>query len=172
MLGHSLTVVTVKSELAAKLIDRDPVGARHELADIERLSREALRDLRAAVSDYRDVSLGTELASARTALTAAGIEAVLPTTTSGVPHDRAAFFAWVLREAVTNVIRHSGARHCVVDLQPDRLLVTDDGVGAASGDGGGNGLRGLRERARSVGATITAGPADGGFRVEARMPDA
>ncbi|MBX3079378.1 MAG: two-component sensor histidine kinase [Cryobacterium sp.] len=187
VLGHSLTVVAVKSELAAKLVERDPAGALNELADIERLSRNALTDLRAAVSNYREASLETELVAARRALAAAGIHATLPERTPDIPAQAASFFAWVIREGVTNVVRHSNARHCVIKVDSRHISITDDGTigGGSSTSGtakdGGNGLRGLRERAETVGATVSAGPIDAGgatgsemgdgFRLEATMPD-
>ena len=114
ILGHSLTVITVKAELAQKLMDVDTDRARAELADLERLSRDALADVRRAVEGYRELSLPGELARARTALAAAQIEAVLPNSTDDVPSERRELFAWTIREGVTNVIRHSGARHCSV----------------------------------------------------------
>ncbi|WP_284253017.1 sensor histidine kinase [Pseudolysinimonas kribbensis] len=97
-LGHSLTVVAVKSELARKLVSRDPVRAEAEIADIERLAREGLADLRAAVAGYRDVDLEAELASARTALAAAGITAHLPDDAAVVRPELRALFGWVVRE--------------------------------------------------------------------------
>lgn len=185
VLGHSLTVVAVKSELAAKLVDRDPARTRSELADIERLSRDALSDLRAAVSNYREMSLDTELVSAGRALAAAGIRIHMPSAAPEVPPEVANLFGWVIREGVTNVIRHSGARHCAIEISPRYVRVTDDGTGGETAEAragrviSGNGLRGLRERAASVGATISAGPLDsdpastegdgGGFRLEATV---
>ena len=107
ILGHSLTVITVKAELANKLMDVDPARARAELGDLERLSRDALADVRRAVEGYRELSLPGELARARMALEAAEIEADLPNSTDEVPSDKRELFAWTIREGVTNVIRHS-----------------------------------------------------------------
>lgn len=195
VLGHSLTVVTVKSELARRLVSLDPARAEAELDDIERLSRAALTDLRAAVAGYREMSLSTELAAAQTALAAADIEAHLPRNGEIVRPELRELFGWVLREGVTNVIRHSGARNCWVDLTADSLIVADDGRGmpmvgvvaagatgsgaaTASRDGSprsagagtaGNGLDGLVERARTAGARVVAGPSShGGFQVSVR----
>jgi two-component system, NarL family, sensor histidine kinase DesK len=173
-LGHSLTVVTVKSELARKLVARDPARAEAEIADIERLAREGLADLRASVAGYRDVDLATELASARTALAAAGIEAHLPDDVTRVRRELRPLFGWVVREGVTNVIRHSGARGCWIELGARRVLVRDDGAPAAGDEvstsstgPAGNGLRGLRERAEAAGARLRAGAAaHGGFELE------
>lgn len=170
-LGHSLTVVTVKSELARKLVSRDPAKAEAEIADIEQLAREGLADLRAAVAGYRDVDLASELASARTALAAAGIAAHLPDDAAVVRRELRPLFGWVVREGVTNVIRHSSARECWIELGAHRVVVRDDGTTAGtqasastnSTDGtGGNGLRNLRERAESAGARLQSGPHDGG----------
>jgi two-component system, NarL family, sensor histidine kinase DesK len=161
ILGHSLTVITVKAELANRLLDVDTERARAELADLERLSRDALADVRRAVEGYRELTLPGELARARTALAAAEIEAELPNSTDEVPSHLRELFAWTVREGVTNVIRHSGATRCTVRLGPDAAEVVDDGTGAsasaatsASGRNG-SGLVGLRERAAAVGGTVT-----------------
>ncbi len=116
ILGHSLTVITVKAELANRLLDVDPARARAELVDLERLSRDALADVRRAVEGYRDLTLPGELARAREALRAAEIDADLPKSTDEVPSELRELFAWTVREGVTNVIRHSGASRCTVRL--------------------------------------------------------
>jgi two-component system, NarL family, sensor histidine kinase DesK len=161
ILGHSLTVITVKAELANRLLDVDTERARAELADLERLSRDALADVRRAVEGYRELTLPGELARARTALAAAEIEAELPNSTDDVPTHLRELFAWTVREGVTNVIRHSGATRCSVRLWPDAAEVADDGTGASgarpgqAGTHAGSGLVGLRERAEAVGGTVT-----------------
>ncbi len=109
LLGHSLTVITVKSELARRVMASDPDRAAAEVADIERLSREALADVRATVAGYRGVTLAAEISSARSALAAAGVHADLPGAVDDVPGERRELFGWVLREGVTNVVRHSDA---------------------------------------------------------------
>ena len=114
LLGHSLTVVTIKAELAGRLMTLDPERALTEISDVERLAREALADVRAAVTGYREMSLTTELVSARIALGAAGIEADLPGEIGHVPAASTELFCWSVREGITNVIRHSGARRCRV----------------------------------------------------------
>lgn len=163
VLGHSLTVVAVKSELAGRLVERDPKRAIAEIADIEVLARTALADLRAAVSSYREVNLDSELATARTALDAAGIQSHLPLDGSVVQSELRPLFGWALREGVTNVIRHSQATECWVDLKRSSLTVRDNGHGMP-GDGNGNGLTGLSERALEAGAKLTTGPGEtGGF---------
>ncbi|WP_349866268.1 histidine kinase [Leifsonia sp. WHRI 6310E] len=161
VLGHSLTVVTVKSELARRLVPVDPARAEAELADIERLTRSALADLRAAVAGYREMSISTELAAAQASLAAADITAHLPRNGDEVVPDLRELFGWVLREGVTNVIRHSGSRNCWVTVGPDTLAIEDDGLGPApvgsvpsTAAVRGSGLAGLAERARTSGATV------------------
>jgi two-component system sensor histidine kinase DesK len=154
ILGHSLTVITVKAELANRLLDVDPDRARAELVDRERLSRDALADVRRAVEGYRDLTLPGELARAREALRAADIDAELPNSTDHVPSDLRELFAWTVREGVTNVIRHSGASRCTVRLEPDGVAVRDDGTGPEPRSAPGHGLDGLRERAAALGAVL------------------
>lgn len=174
VLGHSLTVVAMKSELAARLVDVDPARAKTEMQDVERLSREALHGLRRAVSGYREADLDAELVSARAALAAASITAALPEDGDAAGDDVRSLFAWVLREGVTNVLRHAGASRVRVTLTRSALTVEDDGTGVLAPPSttaglGGNGLRGLGERADAVGAVLTTGTSDlGGFllRVE------
>ena len=157
ILGHSLTVITVKAELAGRLIDVDLDRARHELADLERLARDALADVRRTVEGYRELTLPGELARARAALRAAEIDADLPHSTDMVPGDLRELFAWGVREGVTNVIRHSAATQCTVRLTPDSVEVLDNGRGPCDAEvqeRRGNGLRGLQERAAALGATL------------------
>jgi two-component system sensor histidine kinase DesK len=171
ILGHSLTVITVKAELAQKLFDVDPERARAEVTDLERLSRDALADVRRAVEGYRELTLPGELARARMALEAAEIEAHLPNSTDDVPSSLRELFAWTIREGVTNVVRHSRARTCTVTLTATSAEVADDGRGP---DGGapytGNGLHGLRERAAAVGATVVTTARQPGFSLKVVVP--
>src|SRR5699024_7032205 len=143
VLGHSLTVVTVKAELAERLLDADPDAARSELAEIRSLTRDALDDVRATVAGLRVVRLADEREAARTALAGAGIEADVPTDPSPIDPRRRIVIAWVLREAVTNVVRHSSATRCDVRLGTSSLTVTDDGVGPGTAAEA-RGLRGAR----------------------------
>jgi two-component system sensor histidine kinase DesK len=166
ILGHSLTVITVKAELAQKLFDVDSERARAEVADLERLSRDALADVRRAVEGYRELTLPGELARARMALEAAGIEANLPNSTDDVPSALRELFAWTIREGVTNVVRHSGARSCTVTLTPSSAEVADDGRGPVGTVVGGNGLVGLRERAAVAGATVVTAALHPGFSLK------
>lgn len=169
ILGHSLTVITVKAELAKKLMDVDPVRARAEVDDLERLARDALADVRRAVEGYRELTLPGELARARTALAAAEIKAELPNSTDDVPSDRRELFAWTIREGVTNVIRHSHAQHCVVVLRPDCVEIRDDGVGPDAAAPG-HGLTGLRERAAAANGTVVTRTLDPGFSLSVVLP--
>ncbi|MFF8641927.1 sensor histidine kinase [Streptomyces sp. NPDC015345] len=180
LLGHSLSLITLKSELAGRMLPDHPDRAAQQVADIEQVSRQALVDVREAVSGYRRRTLAGELAGARTALTAAGIEADVPLRAPAeLPgEDGEAALAWALREAVTNVVRHSGARRCTVAFTARQTLtgplleltVEDDGVGG-SGTAAGNGLTGLAERVEAVGGALETGPAGRrGFRLAARVP--
>jgi two-component system sensor histidine kinase DesK len=184
LLGHSLSLITLKSELAGRMLPGHPEKAAQQVADIEQVSRQALVDVREAVTGYRRPRLGAELAGARDALTAAGIAADLPAD-PGSPftdasEDSESALAWALREAVTNVVRHSGARRCTVDLVRCQTLdgpileltVDDDGTGAPAGPAGapGSGLAGLAERLEKVGGTLEAGRSRHGFRLVARAP--
>jgi two-component system sensor histidine kinase DesK len=169
ILGHSLTVITVKAELANRLVDVDTERAKAELADLERLSRDALADVRRAVEGYRELTLPGELARARTALSAAEIEADLPNSTDDVPSDVRELFAWVVREGITNVIRHSGARRCTVVLAEHEVEVRDDGRGAVAA-GNGHGITGLRERAAAVGGTVVTQSLQPGFSLKVLVP--
>ncbi|KRC64225.1 hypothetical protein ASE12_05260 [Aeromicrobium sp. Root236] len=172
ILGHSLTVISVKAELAERLFDDDPVRARAELEDLQRLSRDALADVRSTAQGIRGISLPGEIASARMALESAGIEPLLPTVADEVPSRWRELFAWTLREGVTNVIRHSQASRCEVELDAERIRVTDDGRAPCPDDGSGNGLEGLRQRARLAGATVTTstGPGERGFSLTVSVP--
>jgi two-component system, NarL family, sensor histidine kinase DesK len=171
ILGHSLTVITVKAELAGKLIEANPGRAAAEVADVESLARAALADVRAAVAGYRELSLAGELVSARAALQAAEIKPDLPTTMDEVPEENRELFAWVVREGVTNVVRHSGAKRCTIRISATQIEVLDDGKGPTPGGGAsGHGLVGLRERANGAGASLQVGKAPGGgFRLAVRV---
>ena len=159
-------MITVKAELAQKLFDVDPARARVEVGDLERLSRDALADVRRAVEGYRELTLPGELSRARTALEAAEIEAHLPNSADEVRSSLRELFAWTIREGVTNVVRHSDARSCTVRLTESSAEVADDGRGPGDALVGGNGLHGLRERASAVGATVVTTALDPGFSLK------
>lgn len=162
-------MLTVKAELAARLVDADPAQAKAELAQIQSLTREALGEIRATVAGLRVMRLGDELSASREALRSAGIEADMPEDGEVVDPRHRLLFAWSLREATTNVVRHSGARRCRVELETRGMRVIDDGHGI-NGAAEGNGLRGLRERVEQMGgrATFTAGTPTGTV-MEVRM---
>ncbi len=169
VLGHSLTAITVKTGLARRILESgaEPARAIAEVRDAERLSRQALTEIRATVSGYRRPSLAAELAGAHEALRAADIDAVLPQAVDEVAEELREPFAYVLREGVTNVIRHSGASRCEVRLGARSLEIRDDGRPAAVPLSG-NGLAGLTERMAAVGGRLTAEPLPGkGFRLYA-----
>jgi two-component system sensor histidine kinase DesK len=156
LLGHTLSLITLKAELARKLVDRDPQRAKQEMQDIEHTSRAALADVREAISGYRGEGLAAELIRARKTLETAGIVvnsdfAELPLTPA-----QETVLALALREAVTNVVRHAQARQCSVRLQRDSNLcmleISDNGRGADSPEG--NGLRGMRERLEAIGGSL------------------
>ena len=173
LLGHSLSLIALKSELAGRLAERDPARARQEMADVEAAARRALAEVRDAVSGYRQVSLAQALAEARSALSAAGISLKVPAPGEALPGPVDAVLGWVVREATTNVLRHSGARTVTVDVSTTaggvRLTVTDDGRGGDAPAGAG--LSGLAERVAAVGGRIEHGPAGSrGFRLTATVP--
>ncbi|MBF4635685.1 sensor histidine kinase [Agreia pratensis] len=177
ILGHSLTVITVKSELAARLIDADPQRARAEIGDVETIARGALADVRATVSGVRGVTASGELAAVRRALAAAGVEAELPSSTETVPMEHRELVGWVIREGVTNVIRHAGASHCRIRISAQGVTIDDDGRGpgthALAGSTSSTGLQGLRERVESAGGSLRVGTGElGGFTLTARLPAA
>jgi two-component system sensor histidine kinase DesK len=173
LLGHSLSLIALKSELAGRLAERDPAGARQEMADVEAAARRALAEVRDAVSGYREVSLAQALAEARSALSAAGITLRAPAPAGSLPGAVDAVLGWVVREATTNVLRHSGAATVTVTVETGpgtaTLVVTDDGRGSATPAGAG--LAGLTERVEALGGRLASGPVGAsGFRLTAVVP--
>jgi two-component system sensor histidine kinase DesK len=156
LLGHSLTTITVKAGLARQLGEADPARSGQEIAEVESLARRSLADVRAAVSNYRDVTLAGELATGRELLRAAGITAELPPAADVVDASHQELFGWVVREGLTNVVRHAHASSCAVRLSPRSVEIVDDGVGGPVEQG--NGLWGLRERVAAAGGIVDAGP--------------
>ncbi|MHC3474060.1 sensor histidine kinase [Streptomyces sp. 7R007] len=179
LLGHTLSVIVVKSEAARRLAPRDPDAALGQITDIESVGRQALTEIREAVTGYREGSLGTELDRARSALTAAGIEPAVRRSGPPLAPRTEALLGWVVREAVTNAVRHSGATRCEIAVEggPERvrLTVADNGTGTGAGPElpgvGGTGLIGLTERLAAAGGSLRAAPAPrGGFTVTAELP--
>jgi two-component system, NarL family, sensor histidine kinase DesK len=173
LIGHSLSVIALKSELAGRLINRAPELAAHEVQEIEKVARDALREVREAVTDYRQPTLAAELAGAREAMEAAGIDCRIEQQASGLPAAVESVLAWTVREGATNVMRHSRATRCSIRIfQNDgyaRLDVIDDGQGGTPEPG--SGLRGLEERIRERGGTLRAEPLPHeGFRLRVSLP--
>lgn len=159
----------MKAGLARRLAERgDDARAAREIAEVEALSRRTLTDVRAAVAGHRDVTLAGELATAREVLRASGIIAELPGSIDVVDPTLSELFGWVLREAVTNVVRHSRAAHCIVTVGPAWIELADDGRGGVGGAG--NGLSGLRERVEGSGGQLRIGAAASGWRVRVDVP--
>jgi signal transduction histidine kinase len=175
LLGHGLSLITIKSQLARRLfVHGQSERAASEIADIERVARESLQDVRQAVDGYRQPSFTSAVAGARAALAAAGIESTVDVSAESLPTAVDATLAWAVREGVTNVIRHSGAAACSIRLTREAnrasLEITDNGAPAAM-SAPGNGLRGLQERAAARGGHADAGPLpSGGFRVHVSVP--
>ncbi len=179
LLGHTLSVIALKAELAGRLLPDRTDDAAGEVRDLERVARAALSEVREAVSGYRRPTLERELAGARMALAAARIEATVNDDSPLLSAESEAVLAWAVREGATNVIRHSRAHRCTITIAGDGLRasaeVADDGVGedaAGSGapDGTGNGLAGLGERARAVGGRVETRPRRGGFLLRVEVP--
>jgi len=156
VLGHTLSLITLKSELARKLVDRDPERAKLEMQDVENTSRAALADVREAIRGYRSDGFFAELSRARAALETAGVTLQCSTVPLELSPAQESVLALVLREAVTNVVRHAEAQRCEVRLMKEdafcRLEIADDGRGGDAPEG--NGLRGMRERLQSIGGSL------------------
>jgi two-component system sensor histidine kinase DesK len=168
LLGQSLTTITVKAGLARRLAERgESERAFNEISEVEQLSRRTLGDVRAAVSAHRDVTLAGELATAREVLRAAGIISELPGSVAETDPLLSDLFGWVVREGVTNAVRHSRAEHVRITLGRNFVEIFDDGRGGVPGAG--NGISGLRERTEAAGGTLTVTGGLTGFRVRAEV---
>jgi two-component system sensor histidine kinase DesK len=157
VLGHTLSVITLKSELASKLIERDPERAGKEIREVEQISRQALSDVRSAIRGYRCNGLVAELAQAKSTLETAGLTVQCDAATSmTLPAMQESVLSLAVREGVTNVVRHARARSCRLRLEQQngscRLEIQDDGQGFSTVEG--NGLRGMRERVEMLGGTL------------------
>jgi two-component system, NarL family, sensor histidine kinase DesK len=171
LLGHTLSVIVLKSELASKLADHDAPRATAEIRDVERISREALTEVRRAVEGYRARGFPGELAAGQAALAAAGVHLVTDVATEPLPPAVETTLALVLREGLTNVVRHAHATRChtSLDIRDGRaqLVIEDDGVGGTVTAG--SGLAGMRERVEQMGGALTVSSGSG-LRVEATLP--
>jgi two-component system sensor histidine kinase DesK len=179
LLGHSLSLVALKCDLAEQLIASAPERARQEIQQAGSVTRDALREVRETVAGYRRPTLAGELAGAQEMLAAAGIGYHVDGQPPELPRNAEDALAWAVREGVTNVIRHSRARRCVIRFSERganvELEIIDDGVGTPIESirpaGSGNGLQGLAERMSAAGGTCEAGPVpDGGFSLKASVP--
>jgi two-component system, NarL family, sensor histidine kinase DesK len=180
LLGHTLSVMVVKAQAVRRLAEGDPRAAAAQAADIEEVGRHALTEVRQAITGYRGRGVAAELAAARTALADASFTVTVREDGHELPSETDALLGWVIREGTTNMIRHSGARRCEIDINSSAgkasVVLIDDGApnvtapDAPSGAGG-HGLAGLRERINAADGTLDAGPLpDGGFRLAAVVP--
>jgi two-component system sensor histidine kinase DesK len=157
VLGHTLSLIIVKSTLAGKLLEMQPEKAKNEIADIEKVSREAMAEIRNTLRGYSTYKLCEELQRAKSALESAGVAVESETTELTMSPAIESVAALIMREAVTNVVRHAHARHCVLRVAQNNgncvLEVQDDGRGGLQAEG--NGMRGMRERVEALGGTLT-----------------
>ena len=173
LLGHTLSLVALKSELAARLVERDTAAAAREMREVERVARAALAEVRTAVSGLRAPKLMAELAAARLLLETAGIHVDNRIAATNLPEALDAALAMVLRESATNILRHAQATRVVIHLEQDaarvRLCIRDDGRGGIAREG--NGLAGMRERLAALRGTLGIdAPAGGGTHLRAELP--
>ncbi|HVC03985.1 MAG TPA: histidine kinase [Candidatus Acidoferrales bacterium] len=176
ILGHSLSVIALKAQVARRLMTSEPEAAAEAMGDVETVARESLAEVRSMVTAYRQRSLADELQGARDVLDAAGISFAVTRDSIVPPAPVDSLLAWTVREGVTNVLRHSRAHHCEISLEAGdggfSVAIVDDGVGGVA-SAGGSGLHGLRERVGAAGGRLEAGPRQqGGFRLQAFIPQA
>lgn len=167
LIGHSLTLVALKAQVAERLIDANPGKAKIELAEIRAITAEALEGVRSTVSEARTRSLRAELDSIGDALQVAGVGLRIVGDQADIPTPVRDTAAWIARESATNVLRHSGATLCLITLSAKEMAVEDNGKGAAGPEGAG--ISGMRKRALSAGAKVSIGESDmGGVKVQVR----
>jgi two-component system sensor histidine kinase DesK len=172
LLGHTLSLITLKLELARKLSDRDPAGSKREIEEAERVARHALAEVRSAVTGIRSADLAAELASARLLLESSQVHLEYGAPPQDLPPDVERGLSLVLREAVTNIARHADAARARIGFETDartvQLCVEDDGCGGVATDG--NGLAGMRDRVRALGGTLSIdSPRGNGTRLLVRV---
>jgi len=184
LLGHTLSLIAIKSELAGKLLDRDRDAAAREVEDVTQIAREALKQVRTAVTGIRYAALETEFASAGALLESSGVTLTYERDEAALPADLETAVAMIVREAVTNIQRHAGARRARIEVTTHReavagreadaresllLVVTDDGCGGVAARG--NGLTGIGERVQSLGGTVEIdSPRGKGTTLRVRLP--
>jgi two-component system sensor histidine kinase DesK len=171
VLGHTLSVVVLKSELAGKLVGNDAQRARQEIAEVEQIARKALGEVREAIRGYRADGIGAEIARARRTLDTAGVRLEWQAESVHLAPALESVLSLVLREAVTNILRHAGATSCRLELATDsrgtRLSVHDNGRGAIEKEG--SGLRGMRQRVEALGGRLEIDSSQG-TRLTAQIP--
>jgi two-component system sensor histidine kinase DesK len=182
LLGHTLSLITLKSELAGRLMEKDPTRAIQEIHEIEREARQALREVREAIAGYRQPTLHSELEGARQILEAAGTSCTIEHPGGVLPPAIDAVLAWAVREGVTNVIRHSRARRCAIQVRGEKrsacIEVINDGYQEHAHSSGhikvSSGLSGLSERVAAHQGLVEAGPllfeGQPGFRLWVELP--
>lgn len=168
ILGHSLTTIAVKADLARRLVERDPARAASEMAEVGHVARQALADVRATTAGMREVRLATEIASARAVLAAAGITASASSAVEATDDAASEVLGYVVREAVTNVVRHAGASTCTIEADGRGVRIVDDGHGFSGRPG--NGLAGLTRRVGEAGGELTVESSASGTVVTAILP--
>ncbi|MGN0064919.1 MAG: sensor histidine kinase [Nocardioides sp.] len=164
VLGHSLTVLSLKAELAGRLVETDPARATAELEEIQQIARQALAEVRTTVGGLRASNLAAELAAAPRVLADAGVRTTVHGAVADTDPQHRAMLGWVLRETVTNVVRHAHAQRVTIELRRRGMVVTDDGAGLDAPEG--NGLRGMRERVEGAGGTLLLSDAAPGTKVQ------
>ena len=173
LLGHTLSLITLKLELSRKLFDRDTEAARREVTEAEKVARHALAEVRSAVSGIRATDLAAELASARLLLESSCVHLDYGRLPADLPGDIERGFSLILREAITNIARHAEASQARIELVRERasvsMLISDNGRGGIGQDG--NGLCGMRERVRALAGTLTIeSPRGQGTRLKVTAP--
>jgi two-component system, NarL family, sensor histidine kinase DesK len=158
VLGHTLSVIVLKAELAGRLIERDPQRAAQEISDVEKTARTALSEVREAIGGYRSQGLPAEMERARNILNAANVALSCESTLPEVTAEAETVLCLTVREAVTNIVRHAQAKHCRMCFATTKdnylsLMVEDDGTHAVVNEG--NGLRGMRERVQAMGGRFS-----------------
>lgn len=165
LIGHSLTVINLKVQLAQRLLEHDTSRAQSELAEVRGIVAQALTGVRRTVSSARIVTAPDELEEALGALDTAGVEVRVSGSAGSLTGPMAMVAGWILKEATTNIIRHAVASRCVLSFEPRRMVIADDGTGFSGTEN--NGLRGMRERVAAAGGTLRLGASSlGGAEVE------